>query len=175
VFIGVRLIAVRADLVRTEHRGGEPLVGACRLSTSPDRWVSLRATRHRLRTLRSTRTLAARCWPQGMRICTSPHDGASGASTSLTPTAVTTFLLDLRRARVVLSRAVAAWRAARAARFATPERLRPASWTAGSRPAPAGVELRRYRRRPGGLHGKRYPLRWRLNLGRRTLSPSVAD
>jgi hypothetical protein len=30
-----------------------------------------------------------------MRICTSPLDGASGASTSLTPTGATTFLLDL--------------------------------------------------------------------------------
>jgi hypothetical protein len=30
-----------------------------------------------------------------MRICTSPHDGATGASPSLTPSAVTAFLLDL--------------------------------------------------------------------------------
>jgi len=31
---------------------------------------------------------------------------------------------------------------------------------------PVGVEVRRYRRRLGGLHGMRYPLRSRLNLGR---------
>ncbi len=30
-----------------------------------------------------------------MRMCTSPRDGAPGASHSLTPTAVTAFLLDL--------------------------------------------------------------------------------
>lgn len=30
-----------------------------------------------------------------MRVCTSPHDGATGASPSLTPSAATTFLLNL--------------------------------------------------------------------------------
>jgi hypothetical protein len=63
--------------------GREP--GTCRLRMSPDRWMSPRATRHRV--VR---------WPDGMRNSTVPQEGASGTSHSVTPTAVTAFLLSRR-------------------------------------------------------------------------------
>jgi hypothetical protein len=56
-----------------------------RYRMSPDGWMSPRATRHR----------AVRPWPDGKQNCTSPHDGGSSALHSVTPTAVTAFLLYL--------------------------------------------------------------------------------
>src|SRR5215472_993521 len=51
------------------------------------------ARRRRSRRHRGKRSRDAR-EPDGMRIRTSPRDGASGACVSVTPTAVTQFLLD---------------------------------------------------------------------------------
>ena len=82
--IGIRLTAAHMD-----HRDPEPGpgAGACRLSTSPDGWMSTRAPRQPL--------VLPQLRPDEMRTRSAPQDGASSSSISLTPTPATTFLLDL--------------------------------------------------------------------------------
>src|SRR5262245_36147994 len=142
---------------------------------SPDRWMSPKVTRHRV----------PRGLTDGMRICTSRRVGAPGASVSLTPTAVTAFLLDVcPRPYSSLARQIGP-----VEQSDTPSLLRtldsgssgPAetarwltSWWVTARLV--GVELRRDRRRLGGLHGMRYPLHSFLNRAPDEILPaSIRD
>jgi len=82
-------VSIRLAAAHTNHRDLDLGLGAgaCRLSTSPDGWMSPRASRCRL--------VLPQLRPDGVQKFTAPQDGASGGSTSLTPTPATTFLLDL--------------------------------------------------------------------------------
>ena len=146
-----------ADGVREHARSGPSARRVLRMS--PDRWMSPRATRH----------CATRSRPDGMRICTSPRDGAPGASHSLTPTAVTAFLLDLRPRPSTAVASLNSQGRGQSRQHWTPESSVPAepAWWVTARLV--GVELRRDRRRIGGLHAMRYPLHSFLNRGQREI------
>lgn len=137
-----------------DHMGGpgcEP--GACRLRMSPDRWMSPRATRHR--------TLQR--WPDGMRNCTLPREGTSGASHSLTPTAATAFLLDLRSHPGPLPPGLKSrGYCRRSYEHSTPQSSGRDSARWAYRPARGGSATTRSSA-PWGLHAMRYPLHSRLN------------
>jgi len=132
------------------HPGIELQVGACRLSTSPDGWVLPRATRCCLELCRQPRCRELWCrqlarhpqqcelqrcqlqhWRDGIRIRTSPRDGASGTSTSLTPTAATTFLLDLWTRPSCVCRTRNGRGGCPSCELPTVERLWPTAWTTG--------------------------------------------